>query len=230
VKIGFDIISDLYLSPEDSFNWENKATSLYCIIAGNISNDLRTIRQTLLHLGERYQGIFYIPGHLEYTDSININTRTDQLKRIVESVKNVAILHHHVVVVDGIAIVGASCWYDSYVPAGLLSEVDKEIHRSEDHTYLLATLTKIQLHVDVKKVILVTGSLPSTDFYFGKSPENVKDLVPPCVVLLNDTENKTTHWVYGNSDRTAELVKDDITYISNPYLKQNPYWAKRIEL
>ena len=50
--IGFDLISDLNLSPEDSFNWEGKATSLYCIIAGNISEDLRTIKQTLSHLSK----------------------------------------------------------------------------------------------------------------------------------------------------------------------------------
>ena len=44
--IGFDIISDLNLQPDDSFNWENKATSLYCIVAGNNSSDLRTVIQS----------------------------------------------------------------------------------------------------------------------------------------------------------------------------------------
>ena len=57
--IGFDVIGDLNLSINDSFNWENKATSLYCIVAGNISTNLRVVRQTLLHLGQFYQGVFY---------------------------------------------------------------------------------------------------------------------------------------------------------------------------
>ena len=55
--IGFDVISDLNLSAEDSFNWEGKATSLYCIVAGNVSSDLRTVLQTLTHVGRFYQGV-----------------------------------------------------------------------------------------------------------------------------------------------------------------------------
>ena len=50
MNIGFDVISDLNLDAEDSFDWEGKATSLYLIIAGNISSDLRVIHQTLVHL------------------------------------------------------------------------------------------------------------------------------------------------------------------------------------
>ena len=37
--LGFDIISDLNLSIDDTFTWEDKPTSLYCIVAGNVSND-----------------------------------------------------------------------------------------------------------------------------------------------------------------------------------------------
>lgn len=62
MKIGFDVISDLNLGPDEQFSWEGKATSLYCIIAGNISNDLRTIHQILLHLSHFYQGVFYTAG------------------------------------------------------------------------------------------------------------------------------------------------------------------------
>ena len=75
--IGFDLISDLNLYPEDSFNWEGKATSLYCIIAGNISEDLRTIKQTLSHLSKFYQGIFYTLGSLEYHNTSDIVKRTN---------------------------------------------------------------------------------------------------------------------------------------------------------
>ena len=34
IDIGFDIIGDLNLEPNDSFNWEDKPTSLYCILTG----------------------------------------------------------------------------------------------------------------------------------------------------------------------------------------------------
>ena len=67
--IGFDIIGELFINPNDSFNWENKATSLYCIVTGNISSDMRVLVQVLAHLSKFYQGIFYVPGKLEYETS-----------------------------------------------------------------------------------------------------------------------------------------------------------------
>ena len=109
-EVGFDYISDLFLSPDESFNWENKATSLYCIVAGNISSDLRTLYQTLAHLGKHYQGVFYIPGILEYETTDSITIRTEEIISIVSNIKNVCLLHQHVAIVDGIAIVGINGW------------------------------------------------------------------------------------------------------------------------
>ena len=91
MKIGFDIISDLYLHPDENFNWEGKATSLYCLIPGNISNDLRTIRQTLSHLGRFYQGVFYSPGSLEYEDCLDVDARTIELTKICNTIRNAAL-------------------------------------------------------------------------------------------------------------------------------------------
>ena len=132
MTIGFDVISDLNLSSEDSFNWEGKATSLYCIIAGNISNDLRTIHQTLLHLSRFYQGVFYTLGSLEYDGVIDIDKRTEDLGRLCRTIKNVAVLHHHVVIIDGIAIAGANGWYGNTIPSDLETEVKIEAQRHED--------------------------------------------------------------------------------------------------
>ena len=81
--IGFDVVSDLNLSPNDSFNWEGKATSLYCLVAGNVSSDSRTIVQTLAHLARFYQGVFYVPGMLEYQTTLSINERTDEIEEFL---------------------------------------------------------------------------------------------------------------------------------------------------
>jgi hypothetical protein len=93
--IGFDVISDLNLSPNDSFNWEGKATSLYCLVAGNVSSDSRTIVQTLAHLARFYQGVFYVPGMLEYQTNLSINERTDEIEEFLnrcQPIFNVAVL------------------------------------------------------------------------------------------------------------------------------------------
>lgn len=230
MKIGFDVISDLNLSPDDSFNWEGKSTSLYCLIAGNISNDLRTVRQTLLHLSKFYQGVFYTAGSLEYEGVDNIDRRTHELQRICRSVKNSAFLHHHVVIVDGIAIAGANGWYGNTLPSDEDSEKQIEQHRHEDLVYIKSTLEKLQKHLDVKKIIILSNSVPGPALYFGEEPVTVESQLSLDLLLPVDTEKKISHWIYGTYGKVVDTHINGINYINNSSFKKNPYWAKRIEV
>jgi hypothetical protein len=230
MSIGFDIISDLNLSPEDSFNWEGKATSLYCIIAGNVSSDLRVIRQTLLHLSKFYQGIFYVIGSLEYKTATSIEKRTEEIYKVCRSVRNIAILHHHVVIVDGIAIAGANGWYgDSTIPDSITG-MEVEQHRNEDLLYLKNTVERLQKHLDVKKIILVSNSVPGPELYFGEEPDDVMSQLCLGIVLLSDTESKVTHWAYGTYGKVVDANIRGVNYINNSYFDRKPYWPKRIEI
>ena len=123
LDIGFDIIGDLNLEPNDSFNWENKPTSLYCVLSGNISSDVRTVAGVLKHLSTMYQGVFYTPGLLEYANSPleNINQRTADIVNIAKRIPNVVILHHNIIIVDGVAIIGANCWENAHEPGTSVS-------------------------------------------------------------------------------------------------------------
>ena len=112
-EISFDIIGDLYLSVNEHFTWEGKATSLYCIIAGNISNDVNTIKKVLTHLSQVYQGVFYVPGTLEYDSTESIPERLSEIIHIVNRIPNMCMLHQHVAVIDGVAIVGVNGWCDA---------------------------------------------------------------------------------------------------------------------
>jgi len=230
MKIGFDVISDLNLKPNELFGWEGKATSLYCIIAGNISNDLRTIHQILLHLSHFYQGVFYTAGTLEYEGVTNLAHRTDELFNLCKSIRNVAYLHNHVVIIDGIAIVGSNGWStleDKY-PLLPIDAIEQE--RYQDIGYLSNTIEKLQLHLDVKKIIIVSHSAPSYELLFGEEPDLIYSIPPLKLSLIKDLESKVTHWVYGHYDKTVDIVIDGINYVNNSYYKRNPYWAKRIEI
>jgi len=227
--IGFDIVSDLNLSPDDSFNWEGKATSLYCLVAGNVSSDSRTIVQTLAHLSRFYQGVFYVPGTLEYQNSNDINNRTDELAEILKPVRNVVILHHNVVIIDGVAVIGANGWNDAG-NTNTLRDISHTAARFEDMAYLNKSIEKLQKHLDVKRIIVVSNAVPSSDLYFRETPEIVDSQIPLCASLISDTEHKVRHWVFGSYDKTADTYVDDINYINNPYLHVNPYWAKRITI
>jgi hypothetical protein len=228
--IGFDLISDLNLSPEDSFNWEGKATSLYCIIAGNISEDLRTIKQTLLHLSKFYQGIFYTLGSLEYHHTIDVHKRTEEIHKICKHIHNVAVMHHHVVVVDGIAIAGANGWYGNTVDTDPLVEVLLEQCRNEDLLYLKNTIERLQKHLDVKKIVIVSNSVPSVELYFGEEPEAIQNQLNLGIAMLVDTESKISHWLYGTYGKIVDTNINNVNYVNNGYFGRKPYWPKRIEI
>ena len=227
--IGFDLISDLNLSPEDSFNWEGKATSLYCIIAGNISEDLRTIKQTLSHLSKFYQGIFYTLGSLEYHNISDVVKRTNEIRKACHSVRNLAIMHHHVVVIDGIAVIGANGWYGNTTYDEETASII-EVHRNEDILYLKNTIERLQKHLDVKKIVIVSNSVPGIDLYFGEHPETVDIQLNLNIALIADTENKVSHWLYGTYGKVVDTNINDINYINNSSFNRNPYWAKRVAI
>lgn len=230
MEISFDIISDLKLGPEDSFNWEGKATSLYCLLPGNISSDLRTVLQTLAHLSKLYQGVFYIPGTLEYEGADDIDVRTEHLLNICSKIKNLAVLHHNVVLIDGVAVLGANGWGENSDNYNLGKKIQVDSARLIDASYLFKAIEKLQRHLDVKKIVIVTSAVPNKELFFGQEPAYVEYTLPLKSSLISDTESKVTHWVFGTYDKDVDTTVDGINYVNNCYLNKNPYWAKRINI
>lgn len=230
MEIGFDIISDLNLSTEESFNWEGKSTSLYCIVAGNVSHDLRTVLQTLAHLCKQYQGVFYTPGTLEYKDCGDINARTHNILSICSNINNLAILHHNIVIIDGVAILGANGWGVDSLEVSIPEQVQIDVHRMEDTAYLHKSLEKLQRHLDVKKIMIVTNAVPHINLYFNEEPKFLETTLPLVASLVSDTESKVSHWVFGTYEKIVDTTLNNINYSNNPYMKRNPYWAKRVSV
>lgn len=225
--IGFDIVGELFIEPNDSFNWENKATSLYCIVTGNVSSDLRTLMQVLSHLSKYYQGVFYVPGILEYKDIDDIATRTDEIAQLCSHIPNVIFLHQTVIIVDGVAVIGVNGWSDAG-SVDTISEMMRTATRYEDTKYLTASLGKLQRHLDVKKIIVITNAVPKEELYFGEEPITVYDQIPLTNILDVDTEHKVNHWVFGTYTKPVDTILNDIQYLNNPYLGNKPYWPKRL--
>jgi hypothetical protein len=225
--IGFDIVGELYIEPNDSFNWENKATSLYCIVTGNISSDTRTLMQVLVHLSKYYQGVFFVPGSLEYKDTDDIATRTDEIAHLCSHIPNVILLHQTIIVVDGVGVVGINGWSNAG-SVDTVSEMMRTAARYEDAKYLSATLGKLQRHLDVKKIVVITNAVPKEELYFGEEPIAVYDQIPLTNILDVDTEHKVRHWVFGTYTKPVDTVLNDIQYLNNPYLGNKPYWPKRL--
>jgi predicted phosphohydrolase len=227
--IGFDIISDLNLIEGDTFDWEGKATSLYCIIPGNISDDLDIFKTTLSTLSKYYQGVFFIDGKLEHNSIKGRTSKCKEINKICKSIKNVVYLHDNVVVVEGIALVGANGWFGNYIPEDALSEIELQVAGYEDTSYLLSTVKKLQLHNDVSKIIVITNSVPLTKLFYGEIPKIYNDCVLSDALEV-DTENKVTHWIFANTEKIIDTNFDNINYLNNPCYKRNPYYAKRLDI
>jgi hypothetical protein len=174
--------------------------------------------------------VFYCPGSLEYEDCVDIETRTQEITKVCNTVKNTALLHQHVVIVDSIAVLGVNGWYGNTKPADLLTEAKIETHRHEDIVYLKNSIDRLQRHLDVRKILLVSNSVPGPELYFGQEPEHAESQIPVNIALEADTESKVSHWAFGTYDKTVDVTFNNINYINNSYYKRKPYWAKRIEV
>lgn len=224
MEIGFDIISDLKLEPSEQFNWEDKVTSLYCIVAGNVTYDMRTLHKVLSHLGKCYQGVFYVPGPLEYFSGNDAEKRTTEIQQLASRIPNIAVLHQHVVILDGIAILGCNGWDDDN------PNFEHLLHslRLDDISYLNRSIDKMQKHLDVKKMIVVSNAVPKKELYFGLVPPKAENKMYLDFALGSDTEHKVTHWVFGTHEKIVDTSINGIRYINNSSCRKSPYWAKRI--
>lgn len=226
-----DLISDLNLTDTDTFEWAGKQTSLFCVVAGNVSSDLTILERTLDHLGNNYRGVLFIDGSLEHENLLNYYERVDQIKHICDKLNNVVYLHNHVVILNGVAFIGCNGWYGNRKQSNCIEEIEYlEKYRSEDLTYLSMSIKKLQHNDDVKKIVVVSNSMPS-DYLGFKSP-NTKfpNELNLSLSLLFDGEHKIEKWLFGTNDITVDVSLSFRKYINNPVVPGLVYQPKRIDL
>lgn len=229
MNVGFDIISDLNLTGQDEFNWDSKPTSLFCLIPGNISSDLVIVYKTLMHLRKLYQGVFFVDGTLENGDPNASDIRIKEIARICQNIPNVVYLHNNVAVVDGVALVGINGWEQRNPSSTNVDIFNTIANRYDDIMYLENTIERLQLHVDVKKIVVLSNSIPTKELYFGQQVNNHDELYP-ANILHTDTEGKVIKWVLGTSDKIVDTVINGVKFVNNPKHDNNPYYPKRIEI
>lgn len=228
MNLGIDVISDLQLKSSD-FDWEDKATSLYCVIPGNISDDMEVVKSTLLHLSTCYQGVFFIDGSMEHDSVSDRDFRTRELSGITKLAKNLVYLHDNVVIIEGIALIGVNGWHGNYIPEDTTAEIELICAEYEDVSYLGNTIDKLQELDDVKKIVIVTNSIPLSKLYYGDKPLRYSQL-SLADALERDIGHKVSHWIFGTTEKIIDIMDDDINYLNNPKYTRNPYYAKRIEV
>ncbi len=259
MSIAFDLISDLHLETwQQEFNWDCFATSPYCIVAGDVSKDRKLLVQTLRRLGECYQAVFYIDGNDEHMNDIeHLNQSYSTLARQIQKIPNVVYLQDNVVVVDGVAILGTNGWWGfdlelSIDPTqsalwwqekmGVSSNAVKSVAKmaTTDATYMVSSVRRLQAHSDVKKIIMVTHTVPMAELIEhdidleGTLRFNCMGNAYMHQALLADTNEKIHTWCFGHYHGSIDQIRSGVRFVNNcrgradtPY-NQHVYYPRRI--
>ncbi len=236
---NFDIISDLNLNEEDNFSWEGKATSLACIVAGNISCDRDILFSFLKELGNYYAKVFFIDGSLEHqTFGGNFIESYADLSANIDKMENVYFLHESIVIINGITLVSTNGWttFDFTGKSSIEETIEfldlKEMMTDStsyairqmslfDTHYLENSIETCQTITDCKDIVLITSSIPSYDFikhdhdYEGTILGDVSGNSNIHEVIDLDSENKISSWIFGTYKGDIDSTIDGIRYLNN---------------
>lgn len=240
MNVAFDLISDLHVeSWNEEFDWEGMPTSPYCIVAGDVSKDRDTLVKVLTHLGRCYQAVFYIDGndeHMHYIDNLNLSYAT--LAAQIAKIPNVVYLQDNVVVVDGVAVLGTNGWwgfdFDLSVDPTSSAQWWQEKHAvsgnairsiakmaTTDATYMVSSVKRLQKHNDVKKIVMVTHTVPLPDLIMhdieldGSVKFNAMGNSYMSQAFEADDRNKIHTWCFGHYHGSVDQLHQGVRYVNN---------------
>lgn len=250
MSFSFDLISDLHIESWPNFDWSNQATSPYCVVAGDVARDPDLVAKTLRHLGECYAGVFYIDGNEEHRYSLaDLPGSYHTLETAISNIPNVVHMQNNVVITNGVALLAANAWWTYEFDPGTDPDQSLEWYRDYvgisreqannicdraiyDAAYLIKSVRRLQTHQDVKRIVILTHTLPHPAFvshdpdiagtwrYNSMGNHLVHEL------LNQDSECKIHNWVFGHYHRPVEQVLAGIKYVSNPRGRGDTPWCQ----
>ena len=208
--------------------------------------------------------MFYIDGNDEHNYNYHrIGESYQELARSINRLNRVTYLQDNVVVIDGVAILGTNGWWGYDLDENVSRDASKqhmtdwyakkmpghEINPEEisdmsrrDVAYLVNSVQRLQTHNDVKKIVIVTHTVPGAHLIqhdielentvqFNHMGNRLMHLVH-----TNDTERKISTWCFGHYHGMVDKTVSGIRFVNNcrgrgdtPY-RQDAYFPKRIEV
>ena len=253
MKFAFDLISDLHVETWPDFDWTGQATAPSCVVAGDVARDRDVLIDTLTHLGKCYPGgVFYIDGNEEHKDYYgDLGNSYRDLHQRISQIKNVVYLQDHVVIADGVAILGTNGWW-TYDFDPCIS-VDQSIMHIQEHfnisnsaaasitgiayhdaAYMIKGVQKLQKHSEAKAIVVVSHTVPAP-WLIAHDPElvdtwrfNGMGNTQISRAIDEDTENKIKMWCFGHYHRPVDQQLGGIQYLSNPKGRGNTPWSRSV--
>jgi hypothetical protein len=231
IPFSVDLISDLNLASAEDFDWTDKATSLFCVVAGNISDDLEVVRDVLTRLGACYRGIFYIEGALEHSNLYEYEARIEQIREICSRIDHTIYMHNHVVILNNVAFTAVNGWNGNFTKYSCVEDVTMvSAYRGMDVAHLAHTITSLQNHPEVKRIVIISNALPGKKLTLNDPNIVVQEEGEPLTALFADSASKVTTWMFGSYQNFVDEVYDDCRFVNNPQMVNSHYLPKRIVL
>lgn len=242
MNLNFDVISDLHLESMDGIDWENKATSLYCIVAGNISSDHAVVYKFLDHIRHFYKAVFFIDGTLEHKQFRgNYADSYTSLRLTIETIEGVFFLHENIIVLENVIIMGINGWTSfNFTDVDLIeSNINFLVHKERmteeqakkvykmavsDRGYLYNSIVQAQEFKEVTDVVIVTNCVPRIELIENDS--DFKDTIEGDLVgslgihecLTMDSGHLVSTWIFGRYPNEVDETIENVRYLSNPAL------------
>lgn len=252
MSLSFDLISDLHVETWPDFDWTDQPTSPYCVVAGDVCRDLEILKHTLTHLGQVYQAVFYIDGNDEHRWNLNdLGSSYKELDKMIDSIPNVVYMQSNLIIINGVALLGsngwwtydfdkninpeqAKSWYINYTRCNP-NDAETVYHCAvNDAAYMIRGVESLQTHRDVKSIVLLTHTVPSTSIIshdlelVGTMRFNSMGNSFMKTVFEKDTENKIKTWVFGHYHQPVDHMINGVRFINNPRGRGDTPWAQKV--
>lgn len=248
MTFAFDLISDLHIETWPDFDWTGKPTSPVCVVAGDVALDHSVVQQTLEHLGQCYAAVFYIDGNEEHKmnwDHVAENYHA--IAAFTENIGNVVFMQDNVVITNGVAILATNGWwtwdFDVDIDREQCYHWFRDRYRADIHVphvinrlaeidarYLIASVNRLQTHPDVRKIVIVTHTVPDQHLVAhdlsldGQYHMNVMGNSHMLQVLAADTEHKISHWCFGHYHAKIDTVHRGVRFVNNCRGRGDTIW------
>jgi hypothetical protein len=163
----------------------------------------------------------------------------------------VVYLQDNVVVINGVAILGTNGWWGFDFDNTLDPEAVRDwwcerysmthdnyntIRRASttDANYMIASVKRLQTHRDVKKIVMVTHTVPMPELIShdidlsNKLKFNVMGNRHMLNALDMDTEGKIDTWCFGHYHGKVDQYRDRVRYVNNCRGRGQTPWSQYV--
>lgn len=240
--MDFDLISDLHIDQwSTELNFKGMGTSLTCIVAGDVSQDLLITKNFLYQLCDHYKQVLFVDGNHEHKANYgNITQNCEWMERELNKKRNLTYLYDSTCIFGNTAIVGTNGWWSFDYCEPNISRLDQIDEFCEEENYPQSVAVKIWDEAvenseflynvvsdlnrtnAIEEIVIITHTVPKKELIDPINQFSLNGLTK----LYNshmeevagaDIHKKISTWCFGHYHNIAwDRTIDGIRYVSHP--------------